>query len=102
MSVCGFSKESKREVLEEHVEMSFTRPHLTNSEERISREIQKTIETGNLCSLHNGTEAFWVEVCDILTRDYFKGVVTSRLRQFTSFVKGDVIQFHARHIHSLA
>jgi hypothetical protein len=102
MNGCGFSKESKREVLEDDVEMSFIRPHLLDSEERISREIQKTIETGNLCSLHNGTEAFWVEVCDILTRDYFKGVVTSRLRQCRTFVKGDVIQFHARHIHAIA
>jgi hypothetical protein len=89
-------------MLEEDVEMSYTRPHLMDSEERIPRSIQKTIETGQLCSLHTGVESFWVEICDILTRDYFKGVVTSRLRQTNTIVKGDVIQFHARHIHSIA
>ena len=78
--------------------MSATRPRLIDSEIRISREDQKTIQPGALCSLHTGKEQFWVEICEILTRDYFKGVVTSRLRQHTSFVKGDVIQFHARHI----
>ena len=82
--------------------MSFTRPRLVDSESRIPREIQKTIELGTLCSLHNGTESFWVEVCEILTRDYFKGVVSSRLAQFTSFVKGDVIQFHARHVFGIS
>lgn len=71
------------------------RPRLLDAEEQIPRG---SVTTGDLVAVNNGFEKIWVQIADVKTRDYYDGVVSSRLHEIRQYTFGDLIRFHRRHI----
>jgi hypothetical protein len=87
------------------------RPHLINAQQMHrdypdtfdvpTKDELRKIDIHQYVKVSNGKERFWVQICDKLTRGYFRGVVMNRLIFFTNYTIGDVIQFHERHIYNI-
>ena len=71
------------------------RPRLLDAETCLERG---SVGVSDLVAVDNGFEKIWVQIVDVKTRDYFDGVVSSRLGGFRQYAFGDLIRFHRRHI----
>ncbi len=74
------------------------RPRLLDAEELVARG---SVGVNDFVAVDNGFEKIWVQIVDVKTRDYFDGVVSSRLSGFRQYAFGDLIRFHRRHIQDI-
>jgi hypothetical protein len=88
------------------------RPHFVNAQEMHeenpdtfevpSEEELAALHAGNTIKVSNGRERFWIEIVEKRTRGYFIGIVMNKLLFYTNYTLGDLVQFHKRHIYSIA
>lgn len=64
---------------------------------RCDEVCQLPFKEGDLVQLYNGKETVWSRILDVKARDYFDGIVSSRLLH-EGYAFGDVIRFHRRYI----
>lgn len=61
----------------------------------------RALGVNNYVKVCNGKERFWVQICEKMTRGYYRGIVMNRLVFHTNYILGDLIQFHERHIYDI-
>lgn len=78
------------------------RPRLLDAAVPLNREQKSQIRVGDLVEVitTSGHARLWIQVTDIMTRDYFDGIIRTRPPAGCPLPHtfGDMIRFHRRHI----